>query len=54
MAPEGLVEGTIAYLEISLGRILAGRTYRYRIQAANMDNFVSDSVTHQLRSSKGI
>ena len=52
--PEGTVESDATYLQISLGRVLAGRNYQYRIQAVNSGGFVSEYVFYELRSSKGM
>ena len=52
-APGGTIEGNMIYLEIDLGRVLAGRTYRYRIQAINSGGYISDYVYFEQLSSKG-
>ena len=52
-APGGTVGSDTTYLLINLGRVLAGRNYRYRIQAVNSEGFVSNYVFHELQSSKG-
>lgn len=53
-APGGTVQGDATYLEISLGRVIAGRDYQYRIQAVNNVGYVSEYVFYRLRSSKGV
>ena len=52
--PGGTVVSDATYLQISLGRVLAGHNYQYRIQAINSEGYVSDYVFHELQSSKGM
>ena len=52
-APGGTIENDVMYTEISLSRVLAGRIYRYRIQAVNSDGFISNYVFFEQQSSKG-
>ena len=52
-APGGMVEGDATYLNISLGRVFAGRNYEYRIQAVNSEGY-SNFVNHEIISSQGI
>lgn len=51
--PRRTIDSDASYLEISLGKILAERTYRYRIQAVNSGGFISDYVFFEQLSSKG-
>ena len=53
-APGGTIESDKIYWEIDLGRVLAGRIYRYRIQAVNSGGFISDYVYFEQLSSKGM
>ena len=52
-APGGIIESDTLYLEISLSKVLAERTYQYRIQAVNSGGFTSDYVFFEQLSSKG-
>ena len=54
IAPGGTVEDGVTYLEISLGRVLAGHNYQYRIKAVNSNGLISNYVFFQLRSSIGM
>ena len=52
-APGGTIESDDNYLEISLSKVLAERTYQYRIQAVNNGGYISDYVFFEQLSSKG-
>lgn len=51
--PGGAIESGATYFKISLGIVLAGRSYQYRVQAVNSEGYISCYVSHELRSSKG-